>query len=139
MLKTTAVNQPITTNDSLLQSKDSHSGYLLITQQDKIIYANRQARHYLGLLADEKGPIRQTFLSLVQATYRCYPTNAWLSWLKTSSATTARYLVYSPPHSHDVFQLKVEILEQLIIDSLPIWIVSIVSVHSPNRFSTISS
>jgi PAS domain-containing protein len=131
MFRPTAVTGPLKTGNTLLQSKNSYDGYLLISQEDKIIYANRQARRYLGLLADEKEPVKQTFLSLAQLTYQCYPAKAWLSWLKTPSPTATRYLIYAPPHSRDAFQLNVDVLQQMIIDGTPIWVITLVAVNLP--------
>jgi len=118
MFKLTAVSHPNKSANSLLQSKMSHAGYLLITQQDEIIYANRQARHYLGLLSDEKLPFRQTFLSLITSMYQC------------SSANGVRYLICSPKDGSPFFQIRVEVLEQLVIDQLPIWIVCMIVIKS---------
>jgi len=104
------------------------TGHLLINAADEIIYANKQARRYLGLWADESLPAGQKFLPLVQFTYQCYPTFAWLNW---PSATTARYLIFSSP-SHTSFSLlRVEIVEKMIVDNQEIWAVAIDLVESP--------
>lgn len=130
MFKLTAVSHLSSSANPLLQSQGNNPGYLLITQQDKIVYANSQARHFLGLLLDEELPLRQTFLSLAASMYQCSPDNAWAGWPHPSSANNIRYLNYSPRNGRPSFRLKIEILEQLIIDALPIWIVSMVATES---------
>ena len=101
-------------------------GFLLIDQRDRIIYANQQARHFLGLMSDELLPFRQTFMTLVESAYECYPAGAWQGWPKRPSPATTRRLVYKPQDNDLFFQLKVEVLEQIIIDEMPVWVVSMV-------------
>ncbi|VAW40071.1 hypothetical protein MNBD_CHLOROFLEXI01-4844 [hydrothermal vent metagenome] len=130
MFKFTAVSTPEKSRNASLLSKINHSGYLLITQQDEIVYANRQARHYLGLLSDEKLPFRQTFLSLVTSIYQYASPNAWVGWPKASSVSSVRTLIYSSPHSSSFYQLRIEVLQRLVIDNHPIWIVSMDAIES---------
>lgn len=99
-------------------------GHLLINEADEIIYANKQARHFLGLLADEPLPTGQKFLALVQSAYQCYPAIAWLDWPKRPSAP-ARYLIFSSARNASFSLLKVEIVERVIIDGSEIWAVAI--------------
>lgn len=115
------------------------SGHLLINVADEIIYANKQARHFLGLLADEALPTGQKFLSLVQSAYRCYPAFAWLDWPKRPWATTARYLIFSPPNQPSFSLLKVEIMEQFEVDGHEIWVVAIDLVKSTLETAVIHS
>jgi hypothetical protein len=130
MVKLTAVSHSIKTTDTLLQSKNSKCGYLLITQQDEIVYANHQARQYLGLLCDEELPFGQTFLSLVTSMYQYASFSAWVDWPKSSTANSVSYLIYSSPQSNSFFQIRVEILERLLIDNFPIWVVSMSAIKS---------
>lgn len=126
MVKLTAVyrrNQ----NDKVGKQQKSKSGLLLIDQQDEIIYANQQARQFLGLFSDEAPPFKQKFMTLVQSAYRCYPAVAWLSWPKLPSIGTTRHLIYTPPNSSTCFRLKVEIMEQIIIDGTPVWAVAMIA------------
>lgn len=123
MNKDTAVYQRRT---ETRQRQRAQSGLLLINQQDEILYANRQARHFLGLLSEEDLPQQQKFMTLVQSAYQCYPSTAWLNWPTRPSSTTTRRLIYSPPHSSSYFQLKVEILEQIILDGALVWAVALI-------------
>lgn len=126
MNKATAVYQtPPTTTSTPLPT-----GRLLINDADEIIYANTQARHFLGLLSEESLPAGQKFLPLLRQSYQCYPTLAWLSWPKRPSPTTVRYLVYTPPNSANTSMLKVETVEQILLEGRTIWIISIQLIES---------
>ncbi|MBK8902285.1 MAG: hypothetical protein IPM53_13950 [Anaerolineaceae bacterium] len=120
MVKETAVSQRRTQNR---QKQTGQPGLLLINQQDEILYANQQARHFLGLFSEEDLPRKLKFMALVQSAYQCYPAAAWLNWPTRPSATTRR-LIYTPPHSSTRLRLKVEILEQIVLDGVPVWAVA---------------
>ncbi len=115
------------------------TGHLLINGADEVIYANKQARYFLGLLADEPLPTGHKFLSLVQSTYQCYPSFAWHNWPKRPSATI-RYLIFSSTHNNSFSLLKVEIVEHFIVDGNEILAVTLDLVESSaetavNRFT----
>lgn len=112
------------------QSTSLPTGRLLINDTDEIIYANTQARHFLGLLSEESLPAGQKFLPLLRQTYQFYPTVAWLGWPKRPLATTARYLIYTPPNSQNASLLKVETIEQIMLEGRTIWVISIQLVES---------
>lgn len=116
-------------NNQLI-TESSPAGYLLINDVDEIIYANVQARHFLGLLSDEPLPKKQRFLPQVQTTYLCYPATAWNDWPARPSFSSPRYLIYSPPHSNVYTLLKVDILEQIQIDNKIVWAISINTVET---------
>ncbi|MAU00041.1 MAG: hypothetical protein CL608_23100 [Anaerolineaceae bacterium] len=116
--------------DGLRKAKNLPSGHVLINAADEIIYANKQARHFLGLLAEETIPTGQKFLSLVQSAYQCYPAFAWLDWPKRS-LSAPRYLIFSPTRNASFSLLKVEIVEYLVIDGSEIWAVALDLVESP--------
>lgn len=121
MIKATAA-YPRRTNNR--QERHAQSGLLLINQQDEILYANRQARHFLGLFSEEDLPQKLKFMALVQSAYQCFPATAWLNWPKRPAATAIRRLIYTPPHSSTPLQLKVEILEQIVLDGAAVWAVA---------------
>lgn len=112
-----------------LVTKKQRTGHLLINATDEIIYANKQARHFLGLLADEPLPTGHKFLSLVQSAYQCYPALAWLDWPKRPS-TAIRYLIFSSGRSTAYSLLKVEVVEHIIVDGNDIWVVTLDLVES---------
>lgn len=124
MFKPTAVYPQLINEKAAKNSIKQRSGFLLINQRDEIIYINQQARNFLGLMADEPMPTSQTFLSLVQAAYRCYPQAAWQTWPKRPSTATSRCLLYKGEAN---CQLTVKILEEIVIDGLPFWAVSMIA------------
>ena len=113
------------------------TGYLLLNEADEIVYANKQARHFLGMLAEETLPNGNRFLPLVQSAYHCYPTLAWQDWPKRPSSINTRYLIYAPPNGHAFSLLKVEIVEQLIVDGHAIWAIAIDLVESTSVTQTV--
>jgi hypothetical protein len=121
------------------KSNNLPTGHLLINEADEIIYANKQARFFLGLLADESLPIKQTFLSLVQSAYQCIPVFAWLGWPKRPSAAISRYLIFNTANTSPFSLLKVEIVEQIVINSKDIWVVSIDLVESTSETAVVRS
>jgi PAS domain-containing protein len=124
MIKDTAVYQR---HPQTRQGQNRQSGLLLINQEDEILYANRQARHFLGLFSDDDLPRKLKFMALAQSAYQCYPTAAWLNWPTRPSSATTRRLVYTPSHRSDHLQLKVEILEQIVLDGSPVWAVALIA------------
>jgi PAS domain-containing protein len=123
MFKLTALFSQPSLPDNQPEAKKLPAGYLLINDADEIIYANKQARHFLGLLSEESLTPRQKFLSLVRSGYQCYPGAAWQSWPQRPSGHTPRYLIYSPSNQTALLLLKVEIMEQMILDGQTIWVV----------------
>ena len=124
MIKDTAVYQR---HPQTRQGQNLKSGLLLINQEDEILYANRQARHFLGLFSDDDLPRKLKFMALAQSAYQCYPTAAWLNWPTRPSSATTRRLIYTPSHRSDHLQLKVEILEQIVLDGSPVWAVALIA------------
>ncbi|GAK55766.1 signal transduction histidine kinase [Candidatus Vecturithrix granuli] len=92
----------------------ARDGYLIINDQDKIVYANSHARHFLGMSSkqqEHEAPAR--FLPLVRKQYLLVPEDAWKSWAEQSSYTPypIRYLVRPESQSSEAFWLQVEVLE----------------------------
>ncbi len=72
------------------QAKD---GYLMLSQNDHILYANPQARLYLGLSTDNQEPVSGTFLDWARKQYRCEPAVTWATWPQPLTEESPRYLV----------------------------------------------
>ncbi len=68
-------------------------GYLLTDAEGYIIYANAQARLYLGLAKDASLPTADTFLNLACQQYRCEPQIIWQDWPASAAADSTLYLV----------------------------------------------
>jgi signal transduction histidine kinase len=79
-----------------------------------VLYANRQARVYLGLPVDEREPIPGTFLALARRQqYHEEPPEAWAGWPEQSGldALRARYLVRPESPIARAFWLQVDVLD----------------------------
>jgi len=112
--------------------EQADEGYLLVGTQDEILYANPQARLFLGLPPHHSGLRRetsassdfdeprpaerlsdQTFLELARRQYQLQPAEAWRSWPHPSGAgrQPVRYLVRPETKTSNAFWLRVELLE----------------------------
>ena len=68
-------------------------GYLLINDQDEILFANQKARVYLGLAADEALPNGKQFLATAVTQYQPHPIAAWQDWPNAQPDNEDHYLV----------------------------------------------
>jgi DNA-binding response OmpR family regulator len=91
------------------QTKD---GYLVIDDQDTILYANPQARLYLGLPASGDDLSAATFLDLATQQYSLEPQIAWETWPVPCqpAVPSPRYLVQAETPTAQAFWLQVETL-----------------------------
>jgi two-component system cell cycle response regulator len=85
-------------------------GYLILGEDDTVLYANPQACHYLGLPVSSSEPISETFLELAHRRYRCEPQEAWASWSERSAGSTL-YLVRPESATADPLWLQIERME----------------------------
>ncbi|RMF05923.1 MAG: response regulator [Chloroflexi bacterium] len=92
------------------QAKD---GYLVVNDDDLILYANPQARLYLGLPVNGDEPVTEAFLDLARKQYRYEPQEAWLTWPETPPGMpdSTRYLVRPESSTANVFWLRVDTLK----------------------------
>lgn len=107
------------------------TGRLLISDADEIIYANTQARHFLGLLSEESLQEAQKLMPLLHKTYQVHSSAAWNGWPKRPSSAVSRYLIYTLPHSFHQAVLKVDIVEQIQLGGKNIWVVTMQLINSP--------
>src|SRR5689334_14087963 len=71
-------------------------GYLIVGEAGNLLYANAQARLYLGILPESRISA-ETFLELAQAQYHCQPPTDWSAWLQDAAVDRQpRYLVRPP-------------------------------------------
>lgn len=96
-------------------AEHAETGFLLVNQDDVVIYANRQARLYLNMssncfdkLNNPEDPINEPFLTLVQQYYQCKPMEAWTTWPDPPPPETMRYLVRPETSSSHALWLQVE-------------------------------
>ncbi len=81
--------------------EQADSGYLIINQNDEILYANPKACLYLGLSVDKSYLPKINFLDLVMKQYQCEPYASWLAWPALPTAEAPRYLIRpESPHSN---------------------------------------
>lgn len=125
MSKLTAVFPTPQINKRAVRPANIPTGRLLITNTDEIIYANTQARHFLGLLAEESLPNGQRFLPLARASYQCFPTLAWMGWPQQLPTNTPRFLIYTPPNKSVPLLLQVDVTEHLLMEGRDIWVITI--------------
>jgi len=88
-------------------------GYLIVSDQDEITYANPQARLFLGLTAQDSEPFDKPFLELAQRQYQLEPEEAWRGWSRPSGANqqALRYLVCPETELSNALWLQVDTLE----------------------------
>ena len=61
-------------------------GYLLVSAQDEIHFANARARLWLGLPSDWQAAERETFLGVATRSFLRQPAESWRGWPEISSA-----------------------------------------------------
>lgn len=85
----------------------ANEGYLMLGETDQILYANPQARLWLGLAANGAEPYPETFLALAQKQYHCEPQELWLTWPEPLPVGS-RYLVRPETSTVNTLWLQVE-------------------------------
>jgi len=86
-------------------------GYLILSSTDQILYANAQARLWLGMAANTAGLYPETFLALIKQQYHCEPQELWLTWPELPPAFNpdpSRYLVRPETAQANTLWLQVE-------------------------------
>lgn len=85
--------------------QQAQDGYLILSDEDTIMYANPRAHLYLGY-STEEGLLANKFLEVAQRQYRLYPVETWESWPELDE--TPRYLVEPETPTSKTFWLKVD-------------------------------
>ena len=93
--------------------EQTDDGYLILSDDDRILYANPQARLFLGLpVASKEATITESFLTLALKNYYHYqPAEAWHLWPGQSPADAPRYLVQPATSTTNAFWLQVNLIE----------------------------
>ena len=95
-------------------------GYLMLGDNDEVLYANPQARLYLGLAPSESGrePVEDgilpaRFLDVARRQYRCEPQQAWAGWPHQAAIAeqSPRYLVRPESPTANAFWLQAQVLD----------------------------
>jgi len=91
--------------------EQANDGFLVLDNEDYILYANAQARLFLDLPTDANEPILPTFLDLVRRRYNYEPEEAWVIWPNEGASVPVRYLVQPVSPTANAFWLQVNILK----------------------------
>lgn len=92
--------------------EQADEGYLVVNEQDEILYLNPKARFFLDLPVDNMPPAVRSFLTLIGKHYHLQPPEAWTTWpAATNEAATPRYLVRPESPEANAFWLQVDLFE----------------------------
>ncbi len=90
--------------------ENAAEGYVIIDDEDVIVYANRKAKDFLGIdpsdLLDEKA----TFSQIANQTYRLEPEEAWENWPQPLPEKQPRYMVRPESFTAEPLWLQVDVL-----------------------------
>jgi CheY-like chemotaxis protein len=88
-------------------------GYLVLDSSDSVLYANPQARLYLGLPPSDSEVVGAGFLETVSRQYHCEPQDAWADWgvPAKGAVPSTRYLVRPESREANTFWLQVDALD----------------------------
>lgn len=86
-------------------------GYLLLNDDDEVLYANPQARLLLGLPFGEDISETETFLKLTRREYGRVPQGAWSKWPDAGDDHPPRYLLRPESPDAEAVWLQVHMLE----------------------------
>lgn len=101
-------------------AEKASDGYLQVTADDRILFANPRARFYLGLDTDQRKPIRETFKEVVSRQYMLHPESAWNGWPRSAVNTIQnRFLVRPESNTAHEFWMEAAIFETKASESSP--------------------
>ena len=85
----------------------ANDGYLVVDEADQLIYANSQARLYLGLPGDLELARAGSFLDLARKQYLLHSEDAWSNWPELAKEQLPRYLIQSETPTANAVWLEV--------------------------------
>jgi DNA-binding response OmpR family regulator len=111
--------------------EQASDGYIVLDEADQILYANPQARLYLGLASDRLELAKESFRRVAQLQYQFEPEQGWANWPETpaTEAAPVRYLVRPETNSAQTFWLQVN-SQKLPPSSEGAWLVQLQNVTS---------
>ncbi|MBI1881068.1 MAG: PAS domain-containing protein, partial [Chloroflexi bacterium] len=89
--------------------ENTDDGYVIVNYDDEVLYANPQARLYLGLAANQDEPVAEKFMILAGKAYQCQPEAAWNAWPDQMAEPAQRYLMQPETASSHAFWLQVDV------------------------------
>ena len=96
--------------------EQDEDGFLLLNEQDQLVYANPRACLYLNLRPDDPLPRDSTFLELVRRHYRDEPQHAWQQWQSAptpAAPPTPLYLIRPETDQAEAMWLHVIVFDQV--------------------------
>lgn len=87
--------------------EQAEDGYIITNKKDEILYANPQARTYLGIPLEDA--ISQTFSYWVQRQFSCEPNNMWANWPGPFSEPL--YLIKTASKNSRAFWVQIDLME----------------------------
>jgi signal transduction histidine kinase len=88
----------------------AEEGYLIVDDDDAVLYANPRARLYFDIPEDAKLPPDTIFLEWAKAHYNLEPQDAWATWPDPPPGDAPRYLVRPESANARAFWLQVDML-----------------------------
>ena len=85
----------------------AEEGYILLDEQDQIIYLNQPAARFLNLQSQEQSDT--PFLATARRTYRCEPEAEWCNW-PAADTQGSRYLVRPASGQASAMWIHVQVL-----------------------------
>ncbi len=92
--------------------EQAYDGYLIVDDEDKVVYANPQARVYLDVPLEDRPPFAETFLALAKKNYQLDPEESWAAWPRQidDSFPPPLYLVRPENPNANAMWLQVNVL-----------------------------
>jgi DNA-binding response OmpR family regulator len=89
----------------------SEDGFLIVDDDDHIVYINPQGRLYLNLPMDKNELPEKKLLDIIVTQYNLEPKEAWIDWMKETPRSITRYFVRPETPMISSLWLEVECLE----------------------------
>jgi len=89
---------------------NAEEGYLVVSEEDRILYANPRACFYFDLPVEKPEDVLTSFMALARRHYRCEPSLAWDTWPQPPPTGVVRYLVRPETPTARSFWLQVDVL-----------------------------
>lgn len=93
--------------------EESEEGYVIMDENDLIVYANSRAKLFLNLTHTPRIETHDNFLDIAKRQYNCEPTDAWDEWPQVLAErdNVTRYLIRPESEYTSAFWLKVTALK----------------------------
>jgi two-component system, cell cycle response regulator len=91
--------------------KQTDEGILMLDARQRIIYANKQARRFIGLPNDDAPLSPTTFMEVVDQQYYREPRDAWSNWPAETPPGMVRYLLRPESTTAPTFWLRADNLQ----------------------------